>query len=404
MKKCVICDTPLDSKNKSKEHIIHNAIGGTLESYEIYCKTCNGRYGSNQDKAFTQIFAPIVAEINMHKSRNTKGTAYTGCMQDMYGNLYTATYKAGKVVKLENSNSEYVRYDSDKFRLLYYDFKLDNASFKLGVSKIAFNYAIHCGLHACCLEKVFDYSKKELISKPVIIPFIPMTVFDQVMEMKPVKRLFHAVRIFNCENFLYAYVELFNTFQQYVLLSEKFNFKECGNICESYGNIIEKNEDLDEELMKKLTPQDFKDADIIINQYHIDIKKVSKDYEPLSNPEQLNSLFKRLGEISYEQVRKQSYIKEYVELIKRHYDTIEFQNIDAEYLLQFFIDFQFYTIYDDDSIEINKYKIILPDGTSYPIAICNMLNNSKFVNSYSNEKFIMLMNRLYDVNHQKYLH
>ena len=45
MKKCVICGVPLDSQNKSKEHIIHNAIGGSLEDDGIYCKMCNCRWG-----------------------------------------------------------------------------------------------------------------------------------------------------------------------------------------------------------------------------------------------------------------------------------------------------------------------------------------------------------------------
>lgn len=204
MKKCVICEVPLNSLNKSKEHIVHNAIGGSLEDDEIYCEACNSRYGSNQDKAFTQIFAPIVDGINMHKTRKTKGTPYTGIMYDQDGIFYTATYKAGKVIKLENGNSKYVKYEEGKFKTLYYHFKLDNDAFKLGLSKIAFNYAIHCGLHARCLERVFDYSTKKLINKPVIIPFIPMTLFDAVMEMHPIERIFHAVRIFNHGNLLYA--------------------------------------------------------------------------------------------------------------------------------------------------------------------------------------------------------
>ena len=37
MKKCVICGELLSVQNKSKEHIIHNAIGGSLEDDEIYC-------------------------------------------------------------------------------------------------------------------------------------------------------------------------------------------------------------------------------------------------------------------------------------------------------------------------------------------------------------------------------
>lgn len=47
MKVCVICGKLLEGENKSREHIIHNALGGILEDDTIYCKECNGMYGSN---------------------------------------------------------------------------------------------------------------------------------------------------------------------------------------------------------------------------------------------------------------------------------------------------------------------------------------------------------------------
>ena len=87
MKKCVICGELLNDSNKSKEHIIHNAIGGSLEDNEIYCKSCNELCGSNNDKAFTKIVAPIVSKIKMHKTRKTKGTIYTGTMRDQKGDV-----------------------------------------------------------------------------------------------------------------------------------------------------------------------------------------------------------------------------------------------------------------------------------------------------------------------------
>lgn len=98
--KCVICGTELNEKNKSEEHIIHNAIGGTLVSNKIYCKECNQKYGSNEDKAFVKIFAPILSGLKMHRNRKTSGTPYTGTLCDKEGNLYTATFKSGRVVKV----------------------------------------------------------------------------------------------------------------------------------------------------------------------------------------------------------------------------------------------------------------------------------------------------------------
>lgn len=404
MKNCVICEVPLNNQNKSKEHIIHNAIGGSLEDDEIYCKTCNERYGSEQDKAFVQMFAPIVARINMHKTRKTKGTSYSGIMCDQDGNLYTAIYKDDKVVKLENSDSKYVKYEKGKFKTLYHHFKLDNDVFKLGISKIAFNYAVHCGIHACCLERIFNYSEKKLINNPVIIPFIPMTLFDIVMEMNPVERIFHVVRIFNNEQFLYAYVELFNTFQYYILLSEKYNFTECCNIDKSYGNIIEMNEPLDRDLLKSVTPRDYKDVDIIRSQYHINVDELLEglkkyhNYDCCNQFKQVEMLFERMGKTAYEKIRKQSYIKEYKKLINQHYHSIDFLNVlssfgDFKMKSLFCQSFQFYTIYDDDCVNIEKYKKNLPDGTNYSSSICKGLNSGQNWISYGHMKFHILVNR-----------
>lgn len=401
VKKCVICGALINNNNKSKEHIIHNAIGGSLEDDEIYCKTCNGMYGSEQDKAFTQIFAPIVDRLNMHKSRKTIGTPYTGVMCDKDGNLYTATYKDGKVVELVNGNSEYMKYEEGKFKTLYQHFKIDNEAFKLGISKIAFNYALHCGLHTSCLERVFDDSMHKLINKPIVFPFIPMTLFDLAMEMHPVERIFHAVRIFNYRSFLYAYIELFSTFQYYVLLSEKYNFTEYGNIDESYGNLVEKNIPLDKDLMESVTPKDYKDVDIIRYQYQIDLDKLLgnlkqyHNYDCVNRSEQENMLFSHIGKIAYEKTRIQSYIREYRELINCHYDSIDFLNDflfsnDIERKLQFFHDFQFYTNYHDDCINIERYKKIFSDGSSYPAAICSILNSGQHMDFYGHIKFHML--------------
>lgn len=306
MKTCVICGKILEGKNKSKEHIIHNALGGVLEDDAIYCKECNEMYGSNQDRAFIQIFAPVVDNINMHKTRKTNGTSYTGKMRDKDGNLYYATYKNGKVVKLENSDSKYVKYEEDKFETISYNFKLDNEVYKQGISKIAFNYAIYCGLKAYSLENVFDYSTKKLVSKPVIIPFLPLTFFDWVMEMHSVEKISHVIRIFNYENLLYAYVELFNTFQNYVLLSENYDVAKLGDIDESYANIVERKRSLEKNIWDSIHIRDYKDADIMINQYRIKINKVIEDlktyhqYDQYDKFEQEKMLFARIEKIAYE--------------------------------------------------------------------------------------------------------
>jgi len=398
MKKCVICGVELTEQNKSKEHIIHNAIGGCLECDGIYCKTCNNQFGSNQDKAFVKTFAPILDRVNLHKSRKTKGTSYTGVVCDENGNIYTATYKSGKVVKMINANSEFVKYESGKYTALYHHFNIDNYDFKMGIAKIAFNYAISCDIEANCLEKVFNFSKKELVSTPIVIPYVPMTLFDTFMELHHVNRLFHVVRVFNCENYLYAYIELFNTFQFYVLLSEKYNFEQYGDIDRSCGNIIEAFELPNEDILKSVTPSDYKDLDIISKQYRINIDdllgnlKEYHDYDCLDRSEKMNMLFENVGKLAYEQIRKQTYVVEYNELINNHYSSIDFTKL--RHILLFGTVFNFYTIYDDDCVNMGRYKKVLPNGSYYPIAICELLLNSESIEWYGYSKFYMLESRL----------
>lgn len=86
--KCCIRGMEIDQENRSEEHIIHNAIGGILKSDSIYCKKCNSKYGSDLDKAFTEIFAPIIDGLDMNFDRKTGKTSYEGIMRDKEGNSY----------------------------------------------------------------------------------------------------------------------------------------------------------------------------------------------------------------------------------------------------------------------------------------------------------------------------
>lgn len=405
MRKCVICGTILDDENRSKEHIIHNAIGGTMEDDTIYCKKCNATYGSGQDKAFAQIFAPIVDRINIHKNRKTKGTSYTGIMCDENGSRYTAVYKNRKVVELKDSYSgQYTKYEEGKFRTAYYDFKLENEAFKQGLIKIVFNYAIHCGVEPACLEKVFDFSSKKIINSSVMIPFVPMTLFDCVLELHPIDKMFHAVRIFNYKNDLFAYIELFNTFQYYILLSEKYDFVRWGNIDKSNGNVIEEPQLAEDSLLESVTPKNYKDLKIISTQYQVDIDrliedlKIYHDYDNLNSDEQEKMMFAYLGKKVYEQIRKQSYVKEYKELLKEQYDSIDFAKnasrmTDSE-KTRFMQAFRFYTIYSEDCINIERYKKIYLDGSAYPNVINNDLDRELDLKKYGNIKFEMLSKHL----------
>ena len=124
--KCCICGTELvstgEKSNCSQEHIIPNAIGGILKSSDIYCKTCNSNMGTDIDKAFCDIFASIVNNLDMHFDRKKNATPYEGVMYDAKGNLYNVKFKNNKVTKMFNKEHKFVEWESNKYKTLFYKF------------------------------------------------------------------------------------------------------------------------------------------------------------------------------------------------------------------------------------------------------------------------------------------
>lgn len=401
MKKCVICDCILDESNKSSEHIIHNAIGGILEDEGIYCKACNSQLGSKTDVEFTSIFAPIVDSINIHKSRsNSDGTSYNGIVIDSNGNKYNAVFRNGKIVKMTDADSKFVKYEKGKYTPLYYNFELDNNAFKKGMSKIAFNFAIHLGIPSQLLDGVFDYKNKEFIQNPTLIPFVPLTPFDCIMELKQTSRVYHTIWIFNIQNILYAYIDLFNTFQYYVVLSTHYDLKALN---EGVVNIIDANAEPDTELLRELTPDDYKDMDIIACQYHIDIKKEIEnlrkyhDYDNMDSGTQWTTLCDTIGKRAYNTYRTKPYKREYSDMIHEQYSSIKWletsQTLQSNFDLyvMFSNSFDFYTIFDEDRIDILKYKKYHPSGIVYPVLISKFIEQDPtFPQDYCTMKFNML--------------
>lgn len=400
--KCCVCGTEIDEKNRSEEHIIHNAIGGVLKSDSIYCKKCNSKYGSDADKAFTEIFAPIIDGLDMNFDRKTGKTSYEGIMCDKEGNLYKTRFKNGKVISMFDKDGKYKKWEFKKYQKIAFNFNLDNESYKKGMAKIAFNFAVHSGVEVNKLNRVFDSENKELINKPIIIPFVPMTLFDSIIESQDTYELFHVLRLFNCGNFLYAYIELFSTFQVYVLLSDDYS----GEIYKEYCQVINKNdsEERKNEIMDSLKILDYKDADIIATQYQIDIKKVVSDLKKYHgyNGENINVVFEQIQKIAYEKIRKKSYERNYLEILDEKYVKVNFINIfnqiSDEEKLRFYSEFQYYTCYEEDTINIEKYKLLLYLDNQqylYPDLLAGvMFVNPSVFKSYCHFKFYMLMGHL----------
>lgn len=90
---CYICRFELTEANKSKEHIILNALGGKLKSSDLLCKGCNNKLGNTADAVLAKQFALIAALLDISRERNDIPIIKGGKLKD------------GTEVHLENGNT-----------------------------------------------------------------------------------------------------------------------------------------------------------------------------------------------------------------------------------------------------------------------------------------------------------
>ena len=144
--KCVYCGK--DISKRSKEHIIQNGLGGLYEYDEICCEKCNSFLSKYIDAPFTKTFNPIISRIENFKKTNNKNSNPLCSGKAIHDNkVYDVLIKSGKVVGCpELSKKIKCNVSKLKFEILAYDFHIDNNSFKCGIGKIAFNFALEKGI------------------------------------------------------------------------------------------------------------------------------------------------------------------------------------------------------------------------------------------------------------------
>lgn len=310
------------------EHIIHNGIRGKLISNRILCKECGNKY-SREDSDFCKIFESFVVAlknrlISVDHGKDTPKTL-RGCMFDSPtsnpddpSRLVNA--KDGVVTPVEpyhEIDGEKITVYAEKHRIdqyinvlkkqlnvkgkdiadynvekvtnihnkgyLAYFFSKGNTSFnddlKKGIVKIATEYALHCGVPREQLTEVLTITEDGRATldctNTTMFPFIPTSLFDSLYEDC---RYFyeegypsHTLRLFSilCDNGtadLYCYVDLFSTFQYFVLLNGDYKGDE---INETYAQRLLQTEK-EKPNVSGCTPSDL---NIIICEYGIDMSK-----------------------------------------------------------------------------------------------------------------------------------
>ncbi|WP_310832323.1 HNH endonuclease [Paenibacillus pedocola] len=407
--RCVYCGEPLNEINVSKEHVIHNALGGLLESKKICCKGCNSKLGEKDDSEFTKIFSAITENLNIKKSRESNPSKYNAIVTDKKGHVYNAVMKGKEVWSVFSQTGEYLNQNINLKELVPVEliFKVDDQALKKGFSKIAFNYAIHMDLSPDCLEMVFDsVNKKLLFNKSGVIPFVPLNFFDRSIEEEDLIDIKHAIILFSYGNLLIAYIELFSTFQFYVVLSQNWSGQA---ILHSYCQLVEKRDFDEEKIRKMIHIHDLKDMDIILNQYQLKLPDLCNEEECEEDECKENGckenkiprIFEKIENDAFNTIRKKEYevdLWKYVYNQTLKYNCAEklMSNINMKYYHEYMGYFIPESEESSEAINPNMFRIFNASNGENEIYIESILNEISLENfnevviPYTNGK----MNRL----------
>tara|TARA_R110002049_G_scaffold81422_2_gene207093 strand:- start:136 stop:1587 length:1452 start_codon:yes stop_codon:yes gene_type:complete len=278
-----------------EEHIIQNAIYGRLKSNNILCEKCGGNLGGAIDADFCDLFSsfterlrPILASKN-HGS-NSFQKSLNGYLFKVDGSKLDVRIKRGKVVTTEpdyeyiedgqvvhifatQKVAKYYRHkviselkkngvDIEKLRFEVIDdlssygnvgFHFSegvenfNDKFKMGLNKIAMGFAMSKGIDRIAVPRIFDTNISAITFTGNVVPFYPFGALELALE--PFRAVVedgyptHTLILFTerdaTSNRLICYIDLFSTFQYYVILNDKY---EGDEVLEQYSQTILKQE------------------------------------------------------------------------------------------------------------------------------------------------------------------
>lgn len=338
---------------KHDEHIIQQAIGGTLVANDILCEKCGEILGEAIDVPFNKMFDSICTrlDIRKHRDNNKQKTAKGVILStgDKYGNDLNGVdvfWKKGKVTPIQpfhkytTDNSKVIVYAEkkqlnkylskvkleikDKFPdklapkivtcddidgLVSYALPLDNNYLKKGLAKIAIGFAAKAGINRINLNMVINFESGEIGEHTKIIPFYPISIFDKIIEHhKKEIRYYpsHTLILFTSaadSKILVCYIELFSTFQWYIILSDSYAGEP---IYEGYTQRIDKVDNYIFSLGRRY----YKERKMILSSLGITQTKINATYE-----NQKDSLeTKSIEEIEY-RIIQQEYTKQKYQVI-----------------------------------------------------------------------------------------
>lgn len=281
-------------KFKHDEHIIQNALYGRLKAPNILCEKCGSKLSKSIDTDFVKIFdlftSPISHILASKDHGENGGKTLTGYIKKSDGTKIEVQVKDGKIVpkkpdfdfnketntvkiygakKILDSFQKKVLQDLEKeghdtktISLELIDHISDwqelginfsqgienfNEKFKLGLNKIATGFASLHGIKRTDMPCTIDTENEQIIFTTNVLVFYPVGTIDKLME--PVRSVIedgfptHTLMLYTDRSFgntrLVCYIDLFSTFQYYVILNDNFKGPE---INKTYYQTIIKQE------------------------------------------------------------------------------------------------------------------------------------------------------------------
>lgn len=264
-------------KLKHGEHIIQDALYGRLIADDILCETCGSKLSVDVDRNFVQIFQNLSERVSHILASKTKNRNYEKALKGYViidgGRKIDIVVKGGKIsptkpfydydaekltVKIYAAKETYKSYvkhvqrellengvsiDPQKFSMIdhignyeqlgiYFSEGIENfnVKFKLGLNKIATGFAAMNGVKREHLTTTLDKNGQNLIFTDNIVPFYPFSAIDCTVE--PLRLVYEAefpthtlilyVDSSGESRKLVCYVDLFSTFQFYVILNHDY--------------------------------------------------------------------------------------------------------------------------------------------------------------------------------------
>lgn len=257
-KKCALCPSILTLENKTKEHIIPNAIGGRKKTTSFICEPCNTKFGETWDAELAKQLNWLSLAVGISRER---GEAPRQVVETISGDRFwllsdgTFTPEKSSYAKqdigtgiqismtaqtideakkrLKGVARKYPTFDVQKAleeleiktsfldSPLHVNLQLGGAEAGRSLVKTAFAFASDCGVEHEQCERAYEYLTDEnLKTFPYGFAYI-----SDLVESRPSENIFHCVSLHADPKTrqIYSYIEYFGLFRVVVLLGESYD-------------------------------------------------------------------------------------------------------------------------------------------------------------------------------------